>query len=320
VQRVIVSGASGFVGRQVAAELTRAGHDVVGVGRHESDGPWRHFVCLDVGDSSATWPVREGDVVVHAAGIAHDLSGTAVDESEYHRVNAEGARNAASATLDGGGRAFILLSTVKVFGDATPYEGVDDGAPARPLSPYGRSKLDGERFAEQVLTPSEVVLTTLRLNPVYGPGAKGNLDRLVRLSQSRIVPWLPRRSGRRSMVHVDDVARLVAALVARPVRGTFIVDDGEAYTPRQVQELCRGRTRPPWSPVVPALALRAAGRIGSALAPVATIPFTSADTSRLLDHAVYRSDRLRAEVGWSPSHTLAETLRDDVRFTGPADR
>lgn len=320
MQRVIVTGATGFVGRRVAAELTRTGHDVVGVGRHESDGPWRSFVCLDVGDASSVWPVRESDVVVHAAGIAHDLSGTAVDESEYQRVNAEGVRNAASRTLEGGGKAFVLLSTVKVFGDATSSEGVDDDAPTRPTSPYGRSKLEGERFAEQLLTSTDVVLATLRLNPVYGPGSKGNLDRLIRLSHRGTVPWLPRRSGRRSMVHVDDVARLVTALVDRPVRGTFIVDDGEAYTPRQIQELSRGRTRPPWAPVVPRFAIKGVGRIGSALAPITSIPFTSTDSSRLLDHAVYRSSRLRSEVGWSPSHTLDDDLRPDDRATGRAAR
>lgn len=312
VTRVVLTGATGFVGRRIAGELAEGGHDVVAIGRRAEEGPWRSFVPLDVGDDTATWPIREHDVVVHAAGIAHDLSGRGVDDSEYHRVNAIGTRNAARATRSGGGRAFVLLSTVKVYGDRTSEAGVHERALEQPSSAYGHAKLAGERLADDLLRGSEIPYTVLRLNPVYGPGAKGNLERLVRLSRRRLVPWLPRRSGRRSMIHVDDVARLVAQLVTRPIPGIFIVDDGNTYTAREIQELCRGRDRPPWEPVVPAAVLRAAGRIGSIASRAGRVPFTSADASRLLDHAVYLSDRLPTALEWRPLHTLAQALLEDA--------
>lgn len=201
----------------------------------------------------------------------------------------------------------ILLSSVKAMTDTTPAAGIDETFGCNPQTPYGKSKLAGERLCEGELDGQR--LTILRPTPVYGNGSKGNLDKLVRLTSMPWFPYLPRTSGRRSMVHVDDLARLVAELVSKPVPGTFIVDDGRTYSPRQVQEFVRHSTNNRRKIIVPSSAIRTIGALGTALERVSGFHgFTRVDVSRILDHAVYSGRRVRRLTGWEPYWSLDAAL------------
>src|SRR5439155_13010266 len=133
--------------------------------------------------------------------------------------------------------------SVKVLADRTGATPLGDDAECRPVTPYAKAKLEGERLARAGVSGSAPV-AVLRLAPGYGDGSKGNLDRLVRITERRWMPLLPRSSGRRSMVHVDDVAALVAELVRAPRDLQMVVSDGERYSVREIQDRARAHSRP----------------------------------------------------------------------------
>jgi nucleoside-diphosphate-sugar epimerase len=306
--RSVVFGASGFVGRAIAGALRDAGFTVVAAGRHPADGPWHRFEVVDITRDDQRWPVEAGDVVVNAAGLAHDMHASRYSPGDLHATNADGAGRVAAAAAAAGAAVLVHLSSVKAMTDTTPDGPVDESAGCWPTTPYGKAKLDGERLVTE--RAGDVPAANLRLTPVYGPGSKGNLDRLVRLAEKRWAPLLPKRCGERSMVHVDDVAALVVAIARQPASFTAIVSDGERYSPREIQDrvvTSTGGRRVPLA--VPRAALRAAGAVGSAAQQVTKrdMPFSAADAGRLLDDALYER-RVVLPVDWAPMRNLWDSL------------
>ncbi len=235
--RVLLTGATGFIGGHVARRLSDSGMIVIGVARRARPGPWVDFIEADLSAAgTATWP--SVDAVVHCAGLAHDAE---AGRSRLEAGNIGTARTAAGAALTSGARCLIMLSSVKAMAETTP-AALTEAATCAPSSAYGQSKLRAEEEARAVLAGSAVRLTVLRPNPVYGIGSKGNVQRLLDLSARKVVPLLPAGRGRRTLVSVDDVAEAVhLAVREQSPAGTFILDDGEIYTPRAIQDHIRQR-------------------------------------------------------------------------------
>lgn len=305
--RAVVVGATGFLGRAIAGALHDAGFRVVAVGRHPGDGPWDEFQVVDVTTDDACWPTQAGDVVVNAAGLAHDVHASQFTTADLYDTNAAGAGRVAAAAAGAGASVLVHLSSVKAMADTTPDGPLDERSPCRPATAYGEAKLAGEHLVAE--RAADIPTAVLRLTPVYGPGSKGNLDRLVRVASKPAFPLLPRGCGMRSMVHVDDVADLVVSIARAPASFMAIVADGLTYSPRDIQDRVRASRGGRVALTVPAPALRALGAAGSAVARIAArdVPFTTADASRLLDDALY-VQRAPLPVGWRPSRTLWDSL------------
>jgi nucleoside-diphosphate-sugar epimerase len=302
--RAFVVGATGFLGSAICTALRDAGFFVVGTGREARDGPWDAFVAVDLSAPPAALPIEPGDVVVNAAGLAHDLSATAYSGDDFMQVNAAGAGFVAAQALAHGAGCLVHLSSVKAIADETPGGPMTEASACHPVTPYGESKLAGERAVVAALD-GRVPVAILRLCPVYGPGSKGNLDRLVRLGTRRRLPLLPRACGHRSMIHVDDVADLVVAIAQNPTTFTAIVGDGEQYSPRAIQEhtlRALGQTK---RAAVPASVIKILGAVGTAAqrASRRAFPFTTADANRLLHDALYEQHEA-LPVAWKPQRTL----------------
>ena len=229
--RILVTGASGFLGQRLIPALIRAGYDVIAPVRR--DQPPQSGVIFAVNDAIETidWGTLLSGVdgVAHLAGLAHTRD--IADERLYDRVNTQATLRLAKA-CEGRTSRFVFASSIRAMTGPTAEEILDEDSPARPSDAYGRSKLR----AEQGLALLQLPTTILRPVVVYGVGAKGNLARLAALADSAApLPFGALRAAR-SFLSVDNFINAVTFALTRKEPGaeTFVVADPE---PSSVAEL-----------------------------------------------------------------------------------
>jgi len=214
--KVLVTGASGFVGQALAPKLAEYGHVLVPVGRQ------------DVGAFGPTtdWrPHLEGiDAIVHLAARVHVMIDTVSDPAaEFRRVNTQGTEALAKAACAAGVPRFVNLSSIKVNGDTSEVPFSANDIPAPP-DPYGVSKWEAEQILRSFADALEIV--TLRPPLVYGAGVKGNFLKLIELVSSKRPLPLASVRNKRSFISSTNLADAICwALSAQP--GTYLPSDGD---------------------------------------------------------------------------------------------
>ena len=216
--RVVVTGASGFIGQALCAAL--------GAARHEA-------IPCSVRDDVA---LGRAEAVVHLAGIAHRRG---VAREDYERVNVELTHSVGRAAAALGIR-MIHLSSIKVHGDESAAP-LTERSPLAPADDYARSKLRAEEALRGV---AGLDLGVLRPPLVYGPGVKANFRALLRALSAGVPLPLAGIENRRSFVYVANLCDALLRLLQAPRTGTYLVSDGEALsTPELCARLARALGR-----------------------------------------------------------------------------
>lgn len=279
--KLLVTGASGFLGGFACAELTRRGHEVRALVRRPDSAPIGTTAALaDITDRRALQrAVREAEpeAIVHlAAEIATQRNATRI-----HEVNVGGTRQLLSAAAEAGAPKLVYASTV-VTGDAGGQQLTEDRRPPIETA-YGRSKQAGEELVLQSGLPHVI----LRPSHVYGPGGWFASEIVARLRRPGRLAVVGSGQNLWDVVHVEDVATACADAVERGESGSIyhVVDD-EPIRYREFVALTAaalGVGRPHSVPVW--LARLAAG----------------ADPVRAVVRSARSSNvRIKAELGWSP--------------------
>ena len=230
IRTVAVTGATGFIGRHLTADLARRGVEVRAIvrpGSPSADPAGAAVVRVPL-EIPALSPAFAGvDAVVHLAGVV-----SAVDAATYAAVNAEGTR-AVAAAANAAGAHLVHVSSLAAAGPASASMPRGEDDPPDPITPYGRSKLDSERALRGMPSLS---WTVLRPGVVYGPGDRAVLP-LFKLAASPIVPVVGRPGAAYTFVYVTDVVRAIeAALDKTSAGGTFFVGHPEPVTPLALLE------------------------------------------------------------------------------------
>jgi nucleoside-diphosphate-sugar epimerase len=294
-RRVAVTGADGFIGRALVAELAARGCDVLPITRATHGD----LAALDVAPLARA--LAGCDALVHLAARAHVMRETVADpEAAFAAANVAATRNVAQAASAAGVRRLVLASSVKVSGEATPRGRpfrVDD-VPA-PQDSYARSKWRGEEALREVVAQSGATsAVVLRLPLVYGPGVRGNFRTLWDAVAGH--RWLPFAAidNRRSLLGLGNACdAFVAALDAPP--GTYFVADATSVsTPALVRAIAQAQGVDANLAFVPVVALRALGVVLRRRDGVA----------RLVSSLEVDGAPFRAASGWEPRRTLVEGL------------
>jgi UDP-glucose 4-epimerase len=263
--RILVTGASGFVGRALVEDLAAQGHRVRAAMRQPADIFSRAVEVVAVSDLARPleWRQLLSDInaVVHLAGIAHITSGIADDL--YDRVNRAATAALAAAAARYRIERLIFVSSIRAQAGPACHHPLTEADAPHPVDAYGRSKL----AAEEAIRAASLPFTILRPALIYGPGVKGNLAYLTRLARS---PWplpLGALHNRRSLLARSNlVAAIHLALVAPAMLNeTYVVADPEPLTVAGIvaalrEGLGRGARLIPVPPSLLALALKATGR------------------------------------------------------------
>jgi UDP-glucose 4-epimerase len=234
--RVLVTGASGFIGRALVARLVQEHRPVVAAGRRAFDVPEGAQLLIDGPQTQEVLATCDG--VVHLAGRAH-RRGTFADFEPDIALAARWARMSSQA----GVRRFVYVSSIGVLGTRTQGPAWTEETPPAPREPYAVAKLKAEEAVRRELdgTPTEWVI--VRPPMVYGPGAPGNYARLVRaVARGWPLPFASVRN-RRDLIGIDNlVDALVRCLVSEAAaRQTFLLADGETMsTPEIINQIADG--------------------------------------------------------------------------------
>jgi UDP-glucose 4-epimerase len=237
--KVLVTGASGVIGRPLTAALAETGFAVRAAARNRVQSFPENVEAVALPDLAgpADWsPLLSGmDAVVHLAGIAH--IGTDFSAAEYDRVNHQATADLARAAAAAKVRRFVFASSIRAMAGTHADRPLSENDPPQPTEPYGLSKL----AAEEAVRAAGVPYTTLRPVLVYTPDAKGNLAQLIRLARSPLPLPFARLAGRRSLLGVENLISAVRFALedSRAENQTFIVSDPEAVTVPEIIAICR---------------------------------------------------------------------------------
>jgi len=235
VARILITGASGFIGGYLVALALSRGDEVTATIRAGSDrsrltDPRLHLLQLPLNDEAAMTELLRNtarfDWIIHNAGTTK-----ALHRDDYWRGNLENTRRLVTA-LQKANKVpdkFLFVSSLAALGAAPAgvAQITTDQVP-QPLTPYGESKLDTERFLEAL--PVDFPWTVVRPTAVYGPWERDILT-FIRLTKSGLELTIGDQPQRLSFVHAADVAQAVFRVLDHPdsLHQKYIISDGQDY-------------------------------------------------------------------------------------------
>ncbi|KAF0279289.1 NAD-dependent epimerase/dehydratase family protein [Spiribacter aquaticus] len=289
---ILVTGASGFIGRALMPALATAGYPLTTrLPRPAADTDWTDWLV-------------PGGAVVHLAAKAHEqAAGTGLDG--LRPANVAATVNLARQSQAAGIRHFIFLSSIGVLGSASRIP-LTEADPPAPASPYAQSKHEAETALYQVATGSDMRVTIIRSPLVYGPGAPGNIGRLLHWACSgRPLPLAAATTNRRHLLGRDNLVDFIehALMHRQAAEGVFHVADDRAVSTRELLTvLAAGAGRSPRLFNVPPRLLWASARL-----------IRRRDLAeRLLGSLTVDTARARERLGWVPPRPVEAGLREAV--------
>ena len=319
--RLLVTGASGFVGGAFCCAALKCGFAVRAVYRHppmnelglEKAPDYEPVLGADLSADGDWRSALAGvDAVVHTAARVHVMSETNADAlTAYRNVNVLGTLNLARQAVQAGVRRFVFVSSIKVNGEATqpgqPFTAEDLPAP---LTPYGLSKLEAEQGLRQIEAQTGMEVVIVRPPLVYGPGVKANFAAMMRWVARGMPLPLGAIHNARSMVALDNLVDLLMTCLKHPAAAgqTFLVSDGQdVSTTELLRRTALAMGKKAFLLPVPAWVLEWG----------ATLLGKRDVAQRLCGSLQVDIDKTRRLLGWIPPLTLDQGLKKAVKGMKP---
>jgi UDP-glucose 4-epimerase len=307
---VLLTGASGFVGRHLAPALAREGWVVRRALRTPLGGS-EEILIGSIGPETDWRGALAGvDAVIHLAARVYRQDEN-LEADRYRKVNIEGTLHLARCAADAGVRQFIFVSTALVHGRRNDgREPIREDDVLTPRGAYARSKAAAEDGLKTMAQDCGMNITVIRPPLVYGAGAKGNFDRLVRAVKLGFpLPFAAIRN-RRAVLSVENLTSFILQrlLNAAGKYDVFLLaDDEQVPTPEFIRRIAKAAGTTARLFAIPTFVLSAVLRIGRQLdAHDSLIGSLELDVSKA------------AATGWRPQITLDEGLR--LALSGTGDR
>jgi UDP-glucose 4-epimerase len=298
---VLVTGATGFVGRYLLPVLERNGWAVRAAVRRPS-GLQNEVVVDSIGAGTDWRAALAGvDAVVHLAARVHHPNDRDAEQL-YRDLNIDGTLQLAHGAIAAGVKQFVFASTALVYGrnnDGRPPFSEDDEL--TPHNPYSRSKVEAEAGLKSLAQGHAMGVTVVRPPLVYGAGAKGNFALLVKAARLGVPLPLAAIRNRRAFVSVQNLASFIASRLSGASRGFdifLVADEEQVSTPeffRRLAKAADGKARlvPAPAPLLSAL-LALGGRPDARQSLIGSLELNIAKA---------------LSTGWRPPLTMDEGLR-----------
>ncbi|MBL7995744.1 NAD-dependent epimerase/dehydratase family protein [bacterium] len=318
--KALVTGATGFIGSHLVESLIAKKYEVICTVRPTSDLVWLkglncRLVQGDITDrESLIAPVREAEYIFHVGGITK-----AKKEADYYKINADGSRILYEVCLEHnpGIKKIVHLSSLAAGGAALTVRPRNETDTDSPLTYYGKSKLEGEKYALQYskLLP----ITILRPPAVYGPREK-DIFFYFQLISKHLKPQLGWNKKYLSMIYVSDLvnAILLAAEAPKSNGQIYYVDDGCVYSwqdlSMEIQRAMQTWTLPL---LVPEWLITVAAYIGEAWASLTSKP-ALLNRQKIIELKqkswATSSEKIRNELGFQSEYDLKKGCTETVKW------
>jgi UDP-N-acetyl-alpha-D-quinovosamine dehydrogenase len=311
VNKILVSGAAGFVGRKLCRCLLDRGEAVVGAVRTKTDVPlfandlFSQVEVGNIGPDTKWSAVLNGvGLVCHLAARVHVMDDTADDPLlEFRMANTLATENLARAAAAAGVRRFVYVSTIKVNGEGTQNgrKFAPSDVPA-PQDAYAISKWEGERILHGIAAETGMEVVIVRPPLVYGPGVKGNFALMLSVVKHGIPLPLASAANLRSLIYVGNLVDALITCATHPMAAgqTYLPSDGEDIsTSDLLRRLADAMGVPSRLFSCPPALLRMVGGLAG----------KAQQLERLLGSLQVDSAKIRCDLNWVPPYTLQQGLR-----------
>jgi nucleoside-diphosphate-sugar epimerase len=312
---ILVTGAGGFIARQLISSLAQAGASVIAATHTAMPASTivgaSRVIAQDVGPDTEWRPLLDDvDAVVHLAARVHKPEFANADAALHERVNHAGTARLAEQIAEAGRpMRLVFLSTIAVHARHESF--VDENTAVSPESSYGRSKARAEQAIATFLAYGPSDWTILRPTIVYGPQCPGNMSRLARLLKKGVPLLFGAIHNQRSILYCGNVVNAIHTTLTHPAasRAMFCVaDPSPISTPALVRELARALGVRPRLWNCPLALLRGAALSGDIAQRLIGIrmPLDSESLDRLTTSLVVSTAKLTSQLGWvAPYSTVA---------------
>lgn len=276
--KIIITGATGFVGKNLTQYLTTKSDTVIPLSIRNGD------YQLD----------NTADAVIHLAGKAHDTKNTS-DNNEYYRVNTDLTIALFDKFLQSDIKDFIFFSSVKAAADSVEGTLTEDSK-ANPQTAYGKSKLKAETYLLSKQLPSNKRLIIIRPCMIHGEGNKGNLNLLYQVVKYS-VPWiLAAYENRRSFISIDNLNYVIYEILNHPEipSGIYnIADDKPMSTNALITLIAESINKKPRLLKIPKFAISQMAKIGDK----AHLPLNTERLQKLTESYVVSNQKIKQSLG-----------------------
>jgi nucleoside-diphosphate-sugar epimerase len=328
--KILVTGATGFVGRYLCRTAIDRHYSVLAVVRPSSDRsklpPATEFLSVDSISSPIPETALRGiDTVIHLAARVHVMKDTSGDPLAAHRqINTNATLSLARQAAQQGVKRFIYLSSIKVNGEGStnldrPY--TENDIP-QPSDPYGESKWEAEQGLKQISQETGLEIVIIRPPLVYGSQVKGNFEQLLRIIQLGLPLPLGSIKNRRSLIYVGNLVDAILSCTDHPAatNQTFLVSDGEDLsTPELIRRLATQIDNHKSSGVSGAeLYLPLSNQTGGLPIPPQLLTLfgkltgQTATIERLLGSLTVDTSHIQTSLNWKPPFSVDEGLKETV--------
>ena len=310
---VLVTGANGFVGRELCHVLHADGYPVKGSVRRpgvsEQVAPYDAVVSVGEIGPDTDWvdALSEVDVVVHLAARVHMMKEEASNPLDaFRQVNALGTERLALQAAESGVKRFIYVSSIKVNGEGADKVLSENDKP-NPTDPYARSKWEAEQLLSKISAQTGMEVVIVRPPLVYGPGVKANFLSLIRWVDRGVPLPLGAVKNRRSLVSVKNLVDLIIKCIDHPNAAgeVFLVaDEDDISTPELLRCVAQGVGRKARLVNVPPRLLKFAFGLIKRREVI----------ERLCGSLVVDISKAKHLLGWAPPISLAQGLSEVTQW------
>ncbi len=308
---ILVTGATGFVGKEVIAALLKQGEQVRACVRQKTEHLPQNIEIAKTGELSPSFnwsPFLSGvQTIIHLAARVHVMDDSASDPlKEFRNVNTESTLNLAKQAAEAGVQRFVFISSIKVNGEETalgsPYS---PESTANPSDPYGISKFEAEEGLLQISKKTNLEVVIIRPPLIYGPGVKANFRAMIKLANLGLPIPLGNIKNKRSLIALDNFVSFILCCAKHPKakNEVFLISDGEdVSTSELVSALGKALGKPAKLFSLPPVLFLLAGFILNKGNMV----------QRLKGSLQVDSSKATTLLGWKPTVTMEEALKKTV--------
>ena len=297
--RILITGITGFIGKNFV--------------HHFKNNSNFEIFGLDIVDRNLTGVIKTYfwdeftqisniDIIIHLAGKSHDTKST-TEEKAYFDINVGFTQTIFKYFLISNAKKFIFFSSVKAVADNVSGEYLTEETIPNPKTPYGKSKLEAETYILNQALPAYKKVFILRPSMIHGPGNKGNLNLLYRLSQKGF-PWpLGAFENRRSFTSVDNLIFIIKQLIEKDIKqGIYQIADDEALSTNELISLiasAQNRNPKIWN--IPGKLINITAKLGDYL----HLPLNSERLKKLTESYVVSNEKIKKALGIEKMPTSA---------------
>ena len=244
MKKILITGASGFIGQNLIKKSLKLDYLVHGITRkHLYFGNYSNLKFFFIDNINSKEKLNEAlqgiDCIIHCAGKTNIGS----NADNFKLINVQFTKNLAECAFKSGVKRFIFLSSIKVNGENTTKENkikvFDHNNDPNPQDSYAISKKEAEKLLQDIALKTGLEVVIVRLPLVYGSGVKGNLKRLIKLIKLRVPLPFKKIKNKRSLIGIDNVIDLLIRCIEHPnaVGKTFLASDGNDLSTPELMKL-----------------------------------------------------------------------------------